>query len=564
MVARVFGRRYAGVADLVGLRYTLFPGADSKLGRQDFTHGRFEWIRLPDEGTPDGIMVARCTIDPGKEWPEHYHSGYEQMLYVISGTGVHYVNGERRELSPGTVEYLPVGAFHYVLNTGQEPLTHLSVYHPVMPKEVRELALSIQGEPGDISFEEEVNTAELLPASTMQCIQDKFAAAVGLGVVTVDVAGNGVTEPTGLPEFCHYLRSKSKSHRRCTAFDPCSGAAAHAKGHPVILDCCPGVVCVAMPLKAGNKPVGHMACGFVKIEEPGEKQIEALKSMAHTYGLDERILLGHYENIEVVLKAQIVAAAESLESIANSIVSLHMREAKRRLESEHHAEMVKKLQLVNRLEHQLQESEFRALEARINPHFLFNALNTIAEAVSEGDGSAEDMVYALSDFLRFSLRNTKSTTSLREEIRCLENYLRIQHARFGSGLRTEIIVEPPEANPAVPSMILQPLVENAISHGLSGVGYTGLVRVAARVINGRLCITVSDNGVGFKDDMVVDFPMLDSSKRVRPGMGLRYVITKLRHMFGDDYSFSVESAPGCGARIAMDMPAVPLKEGNRE
>ncbi len=75
---------------------------------------------------------------------------------------------------------------------------------------------------------------------------------------------------------------------------------------------------------------------------------------------------------------------------------------------------------------------------------------------------------------------------------------------------------------------------------------------------------MSDNGVGFKDDMVVDFPMLDSSKRVRPGMGLRYVITKLRHMFGDDYSFSVESAPGCGARIAMDMPAVPLKEGNRE
>ena len=58
-----------------------------------------------------------------------------------------------------------------------------------------------------------------------------------------------------------------------------------------------------------------------------------------------------------------------------------------------------------------------------------------------------------------------------------------------------------------------------------------------------VCITVSDNGVGFKDDMVVDFPMLDSSKRVRPGMGLRYVITKLRHMFGDDYSFSVESAP---------------------
>lgn len=547
--------------DLIGLKYTLLPGgADTRFGRQDFAYGRFEWIRVPDERMPDGIMVARCTIDPGKEWPEHYHIGYEQMLYVISGKGVHCVNRERRELSPGIVEFLPVGAFHYVLNTGHEPLTHLSVYHPTMPKEVRDLALSIQGEPGDLVLQE-INPADLLPVSTMQSIQDKFAAAVGLGVVTVDINGKSVTKPTGLPEFCHYLRSGSKSPWRCAAFDPCSGVEVHARGHPTIINCCPGVVCVVMPLKAGRELVGHMACGFVKIEEPEQNHLEAIKAISARSGLDEEVLLRHYEKIEVVLKAQMVAAAESLESIANAIVSLHMRETQRRQESEHHAEMVKKLQMVNKLEHELQEAEFRALEARINPHFLFNALNTIAEAVSKGDGSGEDMVYALSDFLRFSLRNTKSTTNLCEEIRCLENYLRIQHARFGSGLQTEIIIEPPDANPVVPSMILQPLVENAIIHGLSSLGYTGLVKVTAQVRHGRLKITVLDNGVGFKPDMVVDFPILDSRKRARLGLGLRYVRTKLHHTFGDDYSFSVESTPGYGTKISMEMPA---KEGNAQ
>src|SRR5690606_15488283 len=117
------------------------------------------------------------------------------------------------------------------------------------------------------------------------------------------------------------------------------------------------------------------------------------------------------------------------------------------------------------------------LEARINPHFLFNALNTIAEAASEGGSDVEEIVYCLSDFLRFSLRNTKSTTTLREELRCLRNYLRIQHARFGEGLKTRIAAHPSESELAdlvVPSMILQPLVENAISHGLAELNYTGL------------------------------------------------------------------------------------------
>ncbi len=550
------------MTDLGGLRYTLFPGADQRLGRQDFAHGRFEWIRLPEESMPDGIMIARCTIDPGKEWPKHTHGGYEQMLSVVSGWGVHWVNGQKSRLYPGAVEYLPEGAVHYVLNTGDVPLTHLSVYHPITPKQVRDLACSIQDEVGDVSSVslDDVDPADLLPASTLQSIQDKFAAAVGLGVITVDVDGNPITTPTGLPAFCRYFQSAPGTRQRCRAFDPHFGKTHWPRGHPRIVDCCPGVVCVVTPLKAGNKPVGHMACGFVKIEESREKQVQALKAMAHKRGLDETILLKHYSDVEVVLKAQIIAAADSLESIADAIVTSHMREAKRRLEIEYHAEMLKKLQTVNRLERELQESEFQALEARINPHFLFNALNTIAATVAEGDDGAEDMVYALSDFLRFSLRNTKSTTTLSEEIKCLENYLRIQHARFGSGLKTLVSVEPPDVNPLVPSMILQPLVENAISHGLSSLDYKGVVSVFAKVAQGRLRIEVLDTGVGFEPVTIVDFPMLDSKENQRLGLGLRYVMTKLKHTFGHDYSFTVESTPSCGAKIVMEMPALPPEE----
>ena len=145
------------------------------------------------------------------------------------------------------------------------------------------------------------------------------------------------------------------------------------------------------------KLVGHMACGFVKIEEPGEKHVVRLKTIASQVGLGPRRAPKYYQEIEVVLKAQIMAAAASLESIANAVTSSHMREAQRRLESKHHAEMLKNSRWCA-LERELQEAEFRALQARINPHFLFNALNTIAEAVSEGGADVEEIVYCLSDF----------------------------------------------------------------------------------------------------------------------------------------------------------------------
>lgn len=542
-------------SELTGLQWQGTTGAAPKLGLEEFAYGRFEWIRLPDERTPDGISIGRCIIEPGKEWPNHHHSGYEQMMYVVSGRGIHRVNGEIRELSPGIVEYIPVGALHYVRNTGHEPLVHLSVYHPIMPKEIKDLALSIEGGQEDLSLIG-INAADFLPASTMQTIQDKFAEAVGLGVIIVDVSGKLVTRPTRLPEFCMYLRSQSKCEPECPAFDPASGAKASGEGHPIVLECCPGIVCVVMPFRACGKLVGHMACGFVRIEEPGEKHVVRLKTIASQLGLDQDVLLKYYQEIEVVLKAQIMAAAASLESIANAVTSSHMREAQRRLESKHHAEMLKKLQVVSALERELQEAEFRALQARINPHFLFNALNTIAEAVSEGGADVEEIVYCLSDFLRFSLRNTKPTTTLREEIRCLENYLRIQHARFGEGLQTKIFVNTPQLDLVVPSMILQPLVENAISHGLAELGYAGLIEVDIRIVDKRLRIVVTDNGVGFEDDVAVGFSILDADTRCEGGMGLRYVITKLRHTFGDDCSFSIRSVPRQGTTVTLDMPAV--------
>jgi two-component system LytT family sensor kinase len=536
-----------------GLRYSLDPlEQDAKSGKQYFAYGEFEWLRYPGKEAPDGMMIAKCTIDPGKEWPAHVHGGYEQMLHVISGRGVHWVNGEEIQLEPGSTHYLPVGTSHRMVNTGTEPLVHLSAYHPTMPREIREITDFMHELPGR-KHRSAKEHAQALPIATMQAIQDKFSAAVHLGVVTIDREGRSLTSPTHLPSICRYVQSTPAGCRGCAAFDPKRGEEALANNGPIMFECCPGVICVAVPLKAEEQLIGHMACGFVKLDEPGEDQYKAISEKAASLGLSPSEIERRYRDIEVVLKAQMVAAADSLESIANAVLSFSIREARRDEEAQHQAEMLKKLQLVSRLEQELQESEFMALEARINPHFLFNALNTIAEAVAEGDERSVEIIHSLSDFLRASLRNTKSTTTLSQELKCVENYLHIQKARFGDGLQTEFHLEPMDIDPVVPSMILQPLVENSIVHGLSSLGYKGLIRIEASVAGKgkRLRLEVRDTGVGFGDVIV---GLGGRGKNGGQSLGLRYVRTKLQHTFGDDCSFSIVSSPGDGAVVMMEMP----------
>jgi len=511
-----------------GMVYELTPGRPGPwLGQQNFVHGRFDWLHYPDDLTADGLLVAQVTIHPGAEWPEHLHGGYEQMLYVLSGRGVHWVNGEEKVLLPGQAHFLPANAVHTMINTGDEPLVHLSVYHPRKPEVIREITSAMQ-HPKPEPDQRDLPLSDVLSVSTMQKIQDDFSTAVGLGVITITQDGSEFTRPTGLPAFCQYVRSSNDGEHACRAFDPRTGRVAHDRGRPTLFNCCLGVVCIAVPLLVGHELSGHLACGFVRLEEPSEGSLAAVRQKAILLGLDPHRLEQHYRDMEMVLQAQMVAAAESLQSIANSVLSLSVRERQRRIESQHAAEMVKKLRLVSQLENALQESEFRALEARINPHFLFNALNTIAGEVAERGREAEEVLYALSDFLRFSLRHAKSTATLAEEMVCLDNYLRIQRARFGEGFKTVVKVDQGAVDLLVPSMILQPLVENSILHGLAPRGYTGRIAVCARRWKGRLRIDVADSGTGFR---------------------------KLQHSFGDDYAFLVRSIAGHGTCVTINMPA---------
>ena len=198
-----------------------------------------------------------------------------------------------------------------------------------------------------------------------------------------------------------------------------------------------------------------------------------------------------------------------------------------------------------RLAEQLSNVRFAALQAKLNPHFLFNTLNTIAVLVREGDRTgAARMVEQLSDVLRRTLsRHRTNEVTLDEELELVRQYLAIEQARFSDRLRPEFDIEETALSAAVPSFALQHLVENAIRHGIAKRAEAGRVRLAARRDGDMLMLSVIDDGPGFNEEAAIP-----------KGHGLESTRERLRALYGERASLVVARAATGGTIATLRIP----------
>ena len=209
------------------------------------------------------------------------------------------------------------------------------------------------------------------------------------------------------------------------------------------------------------------------------------------------------------------------------------------------------------LEARLAQAELQALKMQLHPHFLFNTLNGIAGLVRDKkNGAAVEMIAGLSDLLRHTLDGAgRQEVTLREELEFLELYLGIQQKRFPDRLRVEMSVEPNALEALVPNLILQPLVENAIRHGVSRRAAAGVVGVAASREGGRLRLRVYDDGPGLRRDARADANG-DGRHEGSPstGIGLSNTRARLRQLYGDAQSFEVFDREAGGVEATLLLP----------
>ncbi|MGN6252384.1 MAG: sensor histidine kinase [Marmoricola sp.] len=199
----------------------------------------------------------------------------------------------------------------------------------------------------------------------------------------------------------------------------------------------------------------------------------------------------------------------------------------------------------------LMQAEVRALRAQISPHFIYNALNAIASFVRTDPDRARELLLDFADFTRYSFQRHGEYTTLEEELRSIERYLVLEQARFGDRLQVTLRVAPEVLPVTVPVLSLQPLVENAVRHGLAQKAGAGRITILAEDHDREAVISVEDDGVGEDPERIrralAGDETLDS-------VGLGNVDARLRSAYGDDHGLVVETAPGAGTRVVVRIP----------
>ncbi|MGA2716815.1 MAG: histidine kinase [Bryobacteraceae bacterium] len=192
------------------------------------------------------------------------------------------------------------------------------------------------------------------------------------------------------------------------------------------------------------------------------------------------------------------------------------------------------------------QARLEALASQINPHFLFNTLNSVSTLIRVNPEQARAMVMRLSRIMRGRLRNQEHFAPLRDELAFIEDYLSIELVRFGDKLRVMKYIDPATLDMLVPSMLLQPLIENSIKHGIASKIDGGTVTLRTSHGNGRLSIEVEDDGVGI--------PEAELARVFNKGIGVTNVKERLKVLYNQDYRMLIDSQPGRGTRIQIEVP----------
>lgn len=389
---------------------------------------------------------------------------------------------------------------------------------------------------------------EIVNTQILQEIQDKFSEATGLASVIVDPEGNPITNPSNFTKFCTYIRSCSEGFARCTQCDDRGG---RGNQKPSVYRCHNGLTDLAAPIIVNNEYIGAFLAGQVILAQADYDTKAEMFERTADLGLDSELLSEFFDIIEVVPEKRIKAAADLIYIMSNYIVEIGVANLASK-------QLVKEVKVKAELEAMLRATELKALQSQVNPHFLFNTLNTIARlAMLEGASQTQEVVYALSDLLRNNLRDIEILRSLEQEVKSIRDYLLIQKVRFGERIETYIEVDPLIMETKIPPLTLQPLVENAIIHGLENKVEGGVVRVSGKIEGNDVVLLVSDTGDGVSAEDIRTIFHSEKRKQIHgqtTGLGIINVHKRIQHYFGNEYGLTMESKVGEGTNLYIRIP----------
>lgn len=378
--------------------------------------------------------------------------------------------------------------------------------------------------------------------NTMQPVLDSFSKMLGIWLKFVDVSGRYIitaqqVDPCG---FCRMIRSVPSGLERCHNYARQAVIQSKESTGPFKSVCHAGLITIAVPVMVEGRCFGALMAGEI-VEEPLEKIRRDILELTADLPVDRDLLIDCFLEIPVWEPRRLETLAQTLYAISNCFIQLGTTFARK-----------EKMELIKAL----REAELRALQAQINPHFLFNTLNTIEMlAMMEGARDTTRIVHSLAQILRHNLYAKNDLTTLASELESITHYLLIQQRRFGDRLSVSQNITRDLLDIRIPALSLQPLVENAVVHGLEPLEGPGTLEITGEIVNGDIVLAIRDNGIGIAqprlNEIISSIADLSSSTG---NIGLVNVQKRCRLLFGSNYGISIYSVAGMGTEVTLKLP----------
>lgn len=402
---------------------------------------------------------------------------------------------------------------------------------------------------------------DIIDVDVLQKIQDAFSDATGFATITVDYKGNPITKYSNFSGFCTKVREDSKCLECCYRSDAHGGIESARSGKPSIYICHGGLVDLAVPIMVKGNYLGAIMSGQVRIDDEGMKRLPLGSVSELTDFSDRPELEALYHQTDVTTLKQVQAAADLLYTIANYLVEKQMIHLMQEELHNKNLELMEEVKQRSEVEAALKEADLKALQAQINPHFLFNVLNTIGRlALIEHADKTQEMIYAFSDMMRYTLKkeNTNVVT-LREEIDHVKNYLAIQKMRMGDRLKYSIHIDESAEDVLCPFMTVQPFVENAINHAIEPSAAGGKITITTEIEDSIVNLRIQDDGRGIEPEKIEK--LLEGTYVPDPrengrstGVGINNANKRLKYYYGPEFGIRIFSAPDAGTEILLRIP----------
>lgn len=405
-----------------------------------------------------------------------------------------------------------------------------------------------------------ISLKDIIDVETLQKIQDNFSAVTKLAAVTVDFKGEPITKYSNFTNFCTRFREIGACKEHCYQSDAFGGIKAARSGKPAIYRCHAGLYDMAVPIIFEGQFLGSILAGQVHMEEgsenyPGNDSVISKEAEDFLATEEAKNLLS---DILVTTDEHMMNSANLLSIMGNYVVKNGFAEYIQNELNEKNQKLINEMKVRMSLEKSLSDAELKVLKSQVNPHFLFNALNTISNlSIIEKADKTTEVIYFLSDMLRYTIRHEiENLVTIEQELDYVKKYLRIQQIRMGHKLDFSIDVDPEILKLKMPFMILQPIVNNSIDHGIYSVD-NGIIRIYSEDMGKDILLTIEDNGVGMEKKKIEEIlsGKYDSGQDTSSnGIGLLNSDKRLIHQFGSGYRLKIESEVNQGTKISIKIP----------